>query len=156
MNDMVEQLSQIAPSERILLLPHCLRKSNTCQAKYDLHGLQCAECSPDCSVNILRSTALKCGYKGVCIAPGGHLAIKFVKEYNPKAIVAVACNKELEEGIREIKKMAGENAQTTIVIVPLLKDGCIDTEVDCQKAVEIISVGCLPAAAEQNRPLSSK
>jgi uncharacterized protein len=156
MNDIVEQLSQIVPSERILLLPHCSRKSNTCQAKYDLHGLQCAECNPDCFVNILRLTALKCGYKGVCIAPGGHLAIKFVKEHNPKAIVAVACNKELEEGIQEIKKMAEENVQPTLVIVPLLKDGCIDTEVDSKKAVEIISIGCLPVAAQQNRPLSSK
>jgi hypothetical protein len=151
MNDSVEQLSGIAPSERILLLPHCLRKSNTCQAKYDKHGLQCVECNADCSVNILRSKALKCGYKGVCVAPGGHLAIKFVEEYVPKAIVAVACNKELEEGIQEIKKMSEEHVQPTMVIVPLLKDGCIDTEVDYKKALEIISTGCIPVAAENNR-----
>jgi uncharacterized protein len=148
-NDIVEQLSRIIPSERILLLPHCLRKSNTCQAKYDINGLQCAECNPDCSVNILRSKALKCGYKGVCIAPGGRLAIKFVEEYKPKAIVAVACNRELEEGIEEIKKIAADNIQPTMVIVPLLKDGCIDTEVDSQRAIEIISVGCVPAATDK-------
>jgi hypothetical protein len=52
--------------------------------------------------------------------------------------------------------MAEENVQPTLVIVPLLKDGCIDTEVDYKKAVEIISIGCLPVAVEQNRPLSSK
>jgi hypothetical protein len=29
-----------------------------------------------------------------------------------------------------------------------LKDGCIDTEVDYKKALEIISVGCMPLAVE--------
>ncbi len=58
MDSMIEQLSQIDPSERILLLPHCLRQSNTCVAKYDQQGLQCAGCNPDCSVNRLRTAAL--------------------------------------------------------------------------------------------------
>jgi uncharacterized protein len=146
MIDNIEQLSKIVPSERILLLPHCLRKSNTCKAKYDSHGLQCAECNPDCSINKLRSAALKYGYKGVCVAPGGHMAINFVKEYKPKAIVAVACSKELEEGIEEVGKLVQDNLEPLMVIVPLLKDGCLDTEVDNVRALEVIGAGCIPVA----------
>jgi uncharacterized protein len=106
MTDIIDQLSQIAPAERILLLPHCLRKSNTCQAKYDSHGLQCAGCNPECSINRLRSAAVDYGYKGVCVAPGGRLAVNFVKEYRPKAVVAIACSKELEEGVQGVSSLA--------------------------------------------------
>ena len=148
MDDNIEQLSQIVPSDRILLLPHCLRRSNTCQAKYDLHGLQCAECNPDCSINILRREALKYGYKGVCVAPGGHMAINFVKEYQPKAIVAVACSKELEEGMEEVAKLVHEGVAPVIVIIPLMKDGCLDTEVDDAQALEVIGTGCIPVTVK--------
>src|SRR5450759_3362901 len=145
MNDVIDQLTQIPPSERILLLPHCLRRSNTCRATYDSHGLQCAGCNPECSVNKLRSLAIKYGYKGVCVAPGGRLAVNFVKEYRPKAVVAIACSKELEEGVQGVSSLAAENIKPIMVIVPLIKDGCIDTVVDDEKAMEIIGKGCTPA-----------
>jgi hypothetical protein len=147
MGDAVEQLSSIIPSERILLLPHCLRKSNSCKATYDKHGLKCAGCNPDCSVNKLRREALKHGYKGVCVAPGGHMAVNFIREYLPKAIVAIACAKELEEGIGEVKKWIDEKIAPIMVIVPLLKDGCLDTEVDEARAIEVIAEGCVSAGS---------
>jgi hypothetical protein len=143
MDEYLEQLAHINPSERILLLPHCLHRSDSCCAKYDQHGLQCENCNPDCSINKLRAMALEYGYKGVCVAPGGRLAIKFVKETRPRAIVAVACDKELEEGVEEVKKLAEQDIVPLIVIIPLLRDGCIDTEVDNEKALEIIATGCI-------------
>jgi uncharacterized protein len=144
MVDNIEKLSKIATSDRILLLPHCLRKSNSCKAKYDSSGLQCVKCNPDCSVNKLRSEALKRGYKGVCVAPGGRLAVKFVKENNPKAVVAVACDKELEEGLQGVENLAKEDIRPVMVIVPLLKDGCVDTVVNDEEALRIIDTGCVP------------
>ena len=68
-------LSQIVPSERVLLLPHCLRRSDGCQGKYTRQGLECVECNADCPVNRLRKAAIRFGYKGVCVAPGGRLAV---------------------------------------------------------------------------------
>ena len=147
MDNNAEQLSQIMPAERILILPHCLRQSNTCRAKYDREGLHCAACNPDCPVNRLRSAALEHGYKGVCVAPGGKLALNFVKEKRPKAIVAVACEKELHEGV---KALAEAEISPLIVIIPLLKDGCLDTEVDVEGALEVIGTGCMEAVG--NRP----
>lgn len=151
--DELERLSQIAPSQRILLLPHCLRHSNTCKAKYNQEGLQSARCNPECSINLLSAAAIKHGYKGICVAPGGKLAIKFVKKQQPQAIIAIACDKELEEGVQGVKELGNNMLVAVTVIIPLLKDGCIDTEVDEQAALEIIEKGCIPKADEEKHPV---
>lgn len=138
-----EQLTLIEPAQRVLLLPHCLRRVETCQGKYTKKGLKCHECNPDCPANQLRQAAIRLGYKGICIAPGGRLAIKYIKEIKPLAIVAVACEKELQEGIHGVSELVGKGQQMIpIVVVPLSKDGCVDTEVDIKIAVEKISLGC--------------
>ena len=139
-----ERFSLIHPSQRILLLPHCLRPSQTCPGKYTKQGLECPEdCAEDCTIGRLRRTALRLGYKGVCIAPGGRLAVKYVKENSPKAIVAVACQKELEEGIHGVRELSGgDELAPPIVIIPLAKDGCVDTEVDEEQALKIVTLGC--------------
>jgi len=142
MDNIEEKLALVNTSERILLLPHCLRKSETCQAKYTKHGLECCGCNPECPVNRLSQAAVKLGYKGICVAPGGSLAVNYIKEIRPKAIVAVACQKELEEGIQDVRKMGSEDISAIpIVVVPLSKDGCIDTEVDEEEALEMIALG---------------
>lgn len=138
-----ERLLRIPASQRILLLPHCLRRSQTCQGKYGKRGLECCECTPDCSVNRLRQAAINLGYKGVCIAPGGRLAVNYVKEMCPEAVVAVACQKELEEGVHDVQGLDKDNEpEPVMVIIPLARDGCVDTEVDEERALELITLGC--------------
>jgi len=147
--DSLQQLAGIAPGERILLLPHCLRQSNTCRASYNHEGLQCVACNPGCAVNILRTAALEAGYKGICVAPGGHLALKYVQEKQPQAIVAVACEKELQEGVEGVKGLDHRIMMPVIVIIPLARDGCIDTEVDVQSALDVINAGCMEPAGNK-------
>jgi len=147
--DNLQELMSIAPYERILLLPHCLRQSSSCRASYNQEGLQCAACNTECVVNILRGAALEAGYKGVCVAPGGHLALKYVQEKKPRAIVAVACEKELREGVEGVKDLAELIELPVIVIIPLVKDGCIDTEVDVQAALDVINAGCMEPAGNK-------
>lgn len=143
MKNVKEELSRVGPSERVLLLPHCLRRSETCQGKYSKWGLECCECNPDCPVNNLRAAAIRLGYKGVCIAPGGRLAVNYVREIRPRAIVAVACQKELEEGIHGVRELTdGGEFMPPIVVIPLSRDGCVDTEVNEEQAVEMIALGC--------------
>jgi hypothetical protein len=142
MDNIEEKLALVDTSERILLLPHCLRRSETCQAKYTKHGLECCRCNPECPVNRLSQAAVELGYKGICVAPGGSLAVNYIKEIRPKAIVAVACQKELEEGVQDVRKMGSEDISAIpIVVVPLSKDGCIDTAVDEEEALEMIALG---------------
>ncbi len=140
-----ERLAATDATARILLLSHCMRPSLTCPGKFSKRGLVCPEdCQEDCSVGRLSRAALSLGYKGVCVAAGGAMAVRFVTELDPRAIVAVACAKELGEGVDAVGAIArgGEKQAPAIVVVPLSKDGCVDTEVDEDLALEAISVGC--------------
>ncbi len=145
------QLKDTPASQRVLLLPHCLRHAESCQASYDEHGLQCARCREDCAVNLLTARAEELGYGGVCVAPGGRLAVNFIREVRPRAVVAVACDKELAEGVQGVKAMAGEEATDApaIVVIPLTKDGCINTEVDVARALGVIGIGCETPSAHR-------
>jgi hypothetical protein len=136
-----KKLAKIPASERILLLPHCLRQAETCKAKYNKDGLECTACNPLCAINRLSEIALRLGYQGVCVAPGGRLAVNYVNEKRPRAIVAIACQKELEEGIGNVNELADQYTPI-VLIIPLTKDGCINTEVDVDGAIKTIAVGC--------------
>ena len=70
------------------------------------------------------------------------------------AIVAVACDKELQEGIRGVSQLSlNHNGQIPVVIIPLSKDGCVDTEVDVRLALEEISLGCAMPVKAGDGPL---
>jgi geranylgeranyl diphosphate synthase, type II len=144
----ISKLAGVPANDRVLLLPHCLRHSNTCKAGYDQHGLQCAGCSEDCPINALRAAALGLGYKGVCVAPGGRLAVTYISEIRPAAIVAVACQKELDEGVGNVRNMSVTDYRPLIVVVPLTHDGCVDTRVDLQSALRVLSAGCQEPAIQ--------
>ena len=126
-------------SRRVLLLPHCLRPSQDCPGKMTKQGLDCSGCTlVDCAIYRLRVAADKAGYGGVCVAPGGRLAVRFLAERQPAGVIAIACNKELEEGLEAIAQMDWEDDNPIVVTFPLSQDGCVDTKVDVEAAQEII------------------
>ncbi len=139
-----DELSKVEPSERVLLLSHCMRPSQTCRGKFDKKGLNCVlDCTENCVIRRCKEKAFKLGYKGVCIAAGGAMALRFVKENTPKAIIAVACNKEPEEGVEAVRALEKDLQQLpSVVVVPLLSDGCVDTEVDETQVMEALACGC--------------
>jgi len=142
-----EELAKVAPSQRVLLLSHCQRPSQTCPGKFEKAGLRCPEdCREVCNLALLRSAAIEEGYLGICIAAGGAQALKFVKEKRPGGVVAIACHKELDEGVAAVGTLVGVNyrAMPPVVTVPLLRDGCVDTEVDMEQALAAIRFGCAP------------
>lgn len=145
-----ERFACVDPGERVLLLSHCLRSSANCKATMSPDGLQCVSCNPTCQVRLLREKALELGYKGICVAPGGSLALRYVKERRPAGIVAVACSRELGEGIDAVREIADEHGISAppITVVPLTRDGCVDTEVDLAQAIARISLGCVAASAK--------
>ena len=138
------KIENIDFKDRVLLISHCLRYSQSCKAKMSKTGLQCRDdCPNPCSIGQLRKLAEGKGYKGVCIAPGGSMAIKFVEEKQPKGIIAIACNKELTEGIEAIRELKNKSKFIgkdipVVETIPLSKDGCIDTEMDVAFAAKII------------------
>jgi hypothetical protein len=48
----------------------------------------------------------------------------------------------LEEGVHGVRELADvDGTALPIAIVPLAKDGCVDTEVDLEKTIEMITLG---------------
>ena len=74
--------------------------------------------------------------------PGGRLAVNYINEKRPRAVIAIACQKELEEGVGNVNGIAENGYSPVVVIVPLSRDGCVDTEVDMASALNAIKAGC--------------
>ena len=112
--------------KRILLLPQCLR-SVECPAELTEYGYECQECGK-CRVEDVIQEAKRLGYKDVFILPGGSIAKKILTREKPNACLGVACLKELMLGsfICEKFGVAGQG-------VALLRDGCVNTDVDWKK-----------------------
>jgi hypothetical protein len=75
--------------------------------------------------------------------PRRTLGSELRQRHSPEAIVAIACQKEREEGLHAVQQLSGSDEPTpVIVIIPLARDGCVDTEVDEERALELIALGC--------------
>lgn len=86
----------LKPSQIMILAPHCLQKS-TCPHKITMDVWNCKKCGA-CRVNDLLELAEKYGIT-LIVATGGTLARKFIEKYRPRAIVAIACERDLTSGI---------------------------------------------------------
>lgn len=120
-------------SERILFLPHCLKKPEGCGGKYGEEGFECVkkECCGECQLNQLRESALKAGYSRVFIVPGGSMVVKLAEKYKPKAVLGVACNMEVNLGFGKMSEF-----KIPAQGVLLLKEGCRDTEANLEEVKE--------------------
>lgn len=118
-----EEFASTPYTERILFLPQCLR-SKDCPAELTEYGYKCQECG-NCRIERVIQEAKRLGYKDVFILPGGSVVNRIFAKTKPNACLGVACLKELMLGSFACEKfgIAGQG-------VPLLKDGCVNTEVD--------------------------
>ncbi len=89
---------KLFPEQVLLLAPHCLQKSN-CPHKITTDVDNCQRCG-GCVVCDLLDLRDRYGIK-VGMATGGTLARKYVREYHPRAIVAIACERDLTSGIQD-------------------------------------------------------
>ena len=86
--------------ERILLLtPHCLQESS-CVHKVTHDVYNCKQCGR-CQVGSLLQVAKDYGCQFIVVT-GGTLARMKVKEARPKAIVAIACERDLASGMADV------------------------------------------------------
>jgi hypothetical protein len=112
---------KIHPKYKIVFLPQCLRNSG-CKTKLTKLGHQCTGCGnyKNCKVYKIKTKAESLGYR-VFIVPGGSMVLDIVKKYKPKAVLGVACMKEIV--------MALDNLSISLQSVELLRDGCVNTDV---------------------------
>ncbi len=87
---------QLKPGEVLLLLPHCLQ-NGSCAYKITRNADNCRRCGK-CQVPELLELAHR---KKIMmdIVSGGTLARQAILKYRPRAIVAVACERDLSSGI---------------------------------------------------------
>ncbi|MBI5696378.1 MAG: DUF116 domain-containing protein [Nitrospirae bacterium] len=86
----------VKPDRLLILLPHCIQL-NDCNIKItgDVH--RCKGCGK-CGIKDLVAVADKHAID-LSVATGGTLARRIIKEKRPKAIIAVACERDLTSGI---------------------------------------------------------
>lgn len=126
--------AKVSPEDRILVMPQCVRHPK-CPARLDSStGIDCRSCGL-CMVNDLKSEAERLGYR-FYLVPGGSFVKRIVKAIRPKAAIGVACHRDLNMGMHEISR-----AECVVMGVPLLKDGCVSTEVDVKEVYRKVRLG---------------
>lgn len=93
---------KVRPDQLMILAPHCLQNTE-CQYKITIDIENCRRCG-GCPVNDLHELKDKYGIRFV-VATGGTLARRFVKEYRPRAIVAIACERDLSSGVQDVNPL---------------------------------------------------
>ncbi|MTI67598.1 MAG: DUF116 domain-containing protein [Firmicutes bacterium] len=91
---------KVRSNEILILLPHCLQYSK-CQYKITNNIENCRLCGK-CNIKDILGLCNKYNVKCV-VATGGTLARAWIKKYKPKAIIAVACERDLTSGINDAK-----------------------------------------------------
>jgi len=136
-----EQVAAVPQHRRLLLLPRCLRDDAACPAEYTETGLLCRDCGK-CSLTSLRADARRQGYQ-VLIAEGSPAVMQLILGGQADAVLGVACLDVLEKTLDKIL-LAGIPAMA----VPLLVNGCRNTEVDEDWIRRMVQTPHRPAAVQ--------
>jgi len=121
----------VKPEHILLLIPHCLQKSG-CRYKITPDIDNCRRCG-GCIISEILVLRDKYGIK-TGVATGGTLARKFVQEFRPRAIVAVACERDLTSGIMDTNPIPVLGVTNERPYGP-----CLNTRVDLKKIEEALN-----------------
>ena len=135
-----ETLAAIPYEKRVLLLPKCLSNSAKCEADVDEVGLSCNFCN-NCPIPDLQDKADELGMMSI-VAEGFTSVVSLVENGIVDAVVGVSCLDSLEKAF----PLLVDNAIPGVAI-PLNKDGCKDTTVDCDYVSQLM---CMKADEESN------
>ncbi len=125
------QKYNIKSEDILVLIPHCIQK-HTCKLKVTNEVKNCKVCGL-CNVGDLVRLNEKTGVN-VFIATGGTLARKKIIETKPKAVVAVACERDLTSGIQDIKHIP------VVGVFNKRPNGpCFDTNIDIKEVEDAIN-----------------
>jgi len=119
-------------SRLLMLLPHCLQ-FHDCKIRITRDIRDCEQCGK-CDICHLKELSEKYDIK-VGIANGGTLARKIVNDTKPDIIIAVACHRDLTDGVRESWKYP-----VYAILNERPQGPCFDTTVDVEKVESIIRI----------------
>ena len=124
------RLRKVSKEELLLLFPACLQNS-ACDAKITNGISNCRRCGR-CKVKSILEMAEHYGVRAA-VATGGELALEEAKAKDVRGIVAIACEKELRQGI-----MAAFPKPVLGVVNLRLHGPCKDTDVSMQEAEDAV------------------
>ncbi|MFA7073555.1 MAG: DUF116 domain-containing protein [Endomicrobiaceae bacterium] len=131
---MSERFKLVDFSDRIIFVPHCMRNTKMCKAKDEGSYYICMQCKK-CKIADIFLLSKELGYKNFYIMKGGKAIQNILKKEKPKAVIGIAC---FFEGAQAIKMTDKE--KILVQFIPLLKDGCCDTDIDLEEAKKIIKL----------------
>jgi hypothetical protein len=130
-NAIIERFpKKILPQELLLLIPHCIQNSQ-CSRQIVEDIKNCKMCGK-CYVGKILQAFEKIELKIITV-PGGALAREAIKAQKPKAIVAVACERELATGIRDVYPLPVYG-----ILNERPNGPCKETVVDVGKLINVI------------------
>jgi len=115
----------------IILIPHCIQ-NHKCKLKVTNDIENCKKCGM-CKITQLLEIKEKYNTK-VFIATGGTLARKIIIDNKPKAVIAVACERDLTSGVRDVKGIPVLGVFNSRPNGP-----CIDTNINIKEIEEAIN-----------------
>ena len=123
---------KVDPERLLILVPHCIQKE-TCLHKVTQNAMNCRRCG-QCQVGNLCDFVDQYGIN-LAIVTGGTLARKVVKELRPKAILAIACERDLTSGIQDVFPLPVIGVLNERPFGP-----CLNTKVDINKVQQTIEL----------------
>jgi hypothetical protein len=121
----------IKAEEILILIPHCVQK-NSCKLKVTTNIETCAKCGL-CNIGDLVKLKEKTNIN-IFVATGGTLARKIIIDKKPKAIIAVACERDLTAGVQDVR-----NIPVLGVFNKRPNGPCVDTNIDVDEVEEAIN-----------------
>ncbi len=94
----ISNFTRIENPRLLVLLPHCLQSSE-CKIRITNDINDCADCGR-CNVSEIKQSLAPYNVK-LAVATGGSLARKLIVDNRPDIIIAVACHRDLTEGVRD-------------------------------------------------------
>ena len=114
----------------LILIPHCVQKSS-CKLKVTTDIKTCKQCGL-CNIgDLVRLKENK--NVNIFVATGGTLARKIILENKPKAVIAVACERDLTSGVQDVSKIP------VLGVFNKSVDTCIDVE-EVKNAINFFTV----------------
>jgi len=110
-------------NRRLLLLPQCLKNNASCNAVIDQLGLICAGCQ-SCQIDSILQKAESLGY-ATLVAEGTTVAVGLVQDGSIDAVIGVSCMSVLQKSFEPVSRAA-----VPVIGIPLLFEGCAETDVD--------------------------
>jgi hypothetical protein len=89
----------VKPEQLLVLSPHCIQL-DTCPHKITQNVNNCQHCGA-CPVSALVKLTREKGVN-LAIVTGGTLARQVIKRIRPKAVLAIACERDLTSGIQDV------------------------------------------------------